>query len=73
MRKFSRVTLPSYFQNLFVLNSQVHARNTRQAEKRHVISLNTNVQAFSIQVFGVKLCNDLSLDFTNYCQTFAIF
>ena len=47
--------LPHYFQNLFVLNNQVHAHNTRQAEKLCVISHNTNVSAFSIQVYSVKL------------------
>ena len=57
---------------VFVLNNQVHAHNTRQAEKFHVILHNSNVRAFSIQVYGVKLWNDLSLDLIN-CQTLAIF
>ena len=43
----SRVALPLYFQNLFALYN--HAHNTRQTEKLHVISHNTNVQAYSIQ------------------------
>ena len=42
MYKISRVALPFYFQNVFVLNHQVLAHNTRQAEKLHVISHNTS-------------------------------
>ena len=64
MYKISRVVLSLYFQNLFVLNNPVHAHNTRQAQKLHVLSHNNNVRAFSIQVYGVKLWNDLSLDLT---------
>ena len=71
MYKISRVALPLYFLNLFVLNNQVHFHNTRQAEKFHVISHKTNVRAFSIQVFGFKLWNDFNLNLTN-CQTLAI-
>ena len=50
MYKISRIALPLYFQNLFVLNFQVHARNTRQAEKLHVglISHNTRPNAHVI-------------------------
>ena len=49
MYKISRVALPLYFQNLFVLNNQVHAHNTPLLEKIHVILHNTNVRAISIQ------------------------
>ena len=50
MYKISHVVLPLYFQNLFVLNSQVHDHNTWQADKLHVISHSTNGRAFSNQV-----------------------
>ena len=70
MYKISRVALPLYFQNVFVLNNRVHSHNTRQAEKLHVILRNTNVRAFRVQVCEVKLWNDL--DLTN-CQELAIF
>ena len=53
MYKIIRVTLPLYFQNLFVFNNQVHAHNTRQAEKLNSILHNTNVWAFIIQVYSV--------------------
>ena len=55
-----------------VLNNKVHPHNTRQAEKCNVISYNTNVRAFSIQVYSVILWNDLSLDFSN-CTILARF
>ena len=64
MYKINRFALPVYFQNVIFLNNQLHAHNTRQAQKLHVLSHNNNVRAFSIQVYGVKLWNDLSLDLT---------
>ena len=42
------------------------------AEKLILISHNTNVRAFTIQVYSVKLWNDSSLDLTN-CTTIASF
>ena len=53
MYKVSHVLLPLYFKNLFVLNNQVHACNTRQAGNLHAILNNTHVRAFSIQVYMV--------------------
>ena len=67
MFQISRVALTLYFQ-MYVLNNQVHAHNTRQAEQIHAMSHNTNDRVFSIKVYGIKLWNDLSLDLTN-CQT----
>ena len=51
---------------MYAFNNQVHAHNTRQAEKLHVISHNT------IYIYGAKLWNDLGLDLTN-CPTLASF
>ena len=62
MYNIIRVAIPLY---LFVLNNQVHAHNTLQSERLHLISHNTNVRAFSFQVHGVKLWNDVRLYFTN--------
>ena len=57
MYKISKCLLPTVFQNLFTLNSNVHDHKTRQSSKLHVISHRTNSRAYSIQIHGVRLWN----------------
>ena len=48
MYKISNCFLPTVFQNLFTLNSNVHDQKTRQSSKLHVISLRTISGEYSI-------------------------
>ena len=59
----SNCLLPTVFSEL-VLNSNVHDHKTRQSSKLHVISHRTNLRAYSIQIYGVRLWNMLSKDIT---------
>ena len=64
MYKISNCLLPTVFQNLFTLNSNVHDHKPRHYSKLHVISHRTNSRAYSIQIYGVRLWNMLSKDIT---------
>ena len=66
MCKISNCLLPTVFQNLFTLNSNVHDHKTRQSSKLHVIFHITNSRAYSIQIFGVRLWNMLSKDIADF-------
>ena len=57
--------LPTVFQNLFTLNSNVHDHKTRHSSKLHVISHRTKSHVYSIQMYGVRLWNMLSKDITD--------
>ena len=65
MYKISNCLLPTVFQNLFTLNSNVHDHKTKQSSKLHVTSHRTNSRAYSIQIYGVRLWNMLSKDITD--------
>ena len=65
MYKISNCLLPTVFQNLFTLNSNVHDHKTRQSSKLHVLSHRTHSRAYSIQIYGVSLWNMLSKDITD--------
>ena len=64
MYKISNCLLPTVFQNLFTVNSNVHDHKTRQSYKLHVISHIRNSRAYSIKIYGVRLLNMLSKDIT---------
>jgi hypothetical protein len=72
MFKMMHNLLPHFFQNMFKLNSEIHEHNTRQASKLHISSHHTNLRAFSIHIYGVKLWNTLSDDITN-CYSLNVF
>ena len=53
-------TLPSKFNNLFLINSQIHNYNTRNAHSFHLPLCRMNTRQFSIYFHGPKFYNSLN-------------
>ena len=53
-------TLPSKFNNLFLINSQIHNYNTRNAHSFRLPLCRTNTRQFSIYFQGPKFHNSLN-------------
>ena len=53
-------TLPSKFNNLFLINSQIHNYNTRNAHSFRLPLCRTNTRQFSIYFQGPKFYNSLN-------------
>ena len=51
--------VPSFFVNMFTVNSAIHNYNTRQKKNLHVPSYLIKVREHSVSVCGVKLWNDI--------------
>ena len=65
MFSFKNSTLPSKFNNFFVLNSQIHNYNTRNAQFFRLPLCRTNTRKFSIYFQGPKFYNSLNSDITS--------
>ena len=57
-------TLPSKFNNLFLINSQIHNYNTRNAHSFRLPLCRTNTRQFSIYFQGPKFSNSLNSTIT---------
>ena len=53
---------PSNFQNLFILNSQIHKYNTRSSKSFHLPRIRTKLRQFSIKYQGSMTFKSLSID-----------
>ena len=53
-------TLPSKFNNLFLINSQIHNYNTRNAHSFRLPLCRTNTRQFSVYFQGPKFYNSLN-------------
>ena len=60
MFSFKNSTLPSKFKNLFLLSSQIHNYNTRNAHFFRLPLCRTNTRQFSIYFQGPKFYNSLN-------------
>ena len=60
MFSFKNSTLPSKFNNFFLMNSQIHNYNTRNAHSFHLPLCRTNTRQFSIYFQGPKFYNSLN-------------
>ena len=65
MFSFKYSTLPSKFNNFFLLNSQIHNYNTRNAQSFRLPLCRTNTRKFSIYFQGPKFYNSLNSDITS--------
>ena len=65
MFSFKNSTLPSKFNNFFLLNSQIHNYNTRNAQSFRLPLCRTNTRKFSIYFQGPKFYNSLNSDITS--------
>ena len=60
MFSFNNFTLPSKFNNLFFMNSQIHSYNTRNVHSFRLPLCKTNTRLFSIYFQGPKFYNSLN-------------
>ena len=65
MFSFENSTLPSKFNNFFLLNSQIHNYNTRNAQSFRLPLCRTNTRKFSIYFQGPNFYNSLNSDITS--------
>ena len=55
MYSATHVLLPSYFINMFQVNSCIHAHDTRQKYKIHQIAHKLNLRKFTVTIAGTLL------------------
>ena len=55
--------VPSYFVNMFTVNSAIHNYNTRQNNNLHIPRYRTKVRKHSVSVCGVNMWNDIPEEF----------
>ena len=61
MYLFKKGLLPNYFQDMFILASQVHLYNTRNSNHQfYIFPCGTNFRKFSIRFQGPKFFNSLN-------------
>ena len=65
MFSFENSTLPFKFNNFFLLNSQIHNYNTRNAQSFRLPLCRTNTRKFSIYFQGPNFYNSLNSDITS--------
>ena len=53
---------PSNFENLFILNSQIHKYNARSTKSFHLPCIRTKLRQFLIKYQGQMTFNSLSID-----------
>ena len=51
--------VPSFFVNMFTVNSAIHNYNTRQKNNLHIPSYRMKVREHSVSVCGVKKLNEI--------------
>ena len=59
MYSYFQQNLPSYFNNYFPLNEDIHSHDTRSASKIHTDYKMTNYGKFSLKYRGVQIWNDI--------------
>ena len=60
MFSYENKKFPYKFQEMFILNSQIHNYNTRSEHLLHIPPVRTNYRQFSIRYQGPTLFNSLS-------------
>ena len=61
MYLFKKGLLPNYFQDMFILATQVHSYNTRNSNRKfYIFPFRTNFRKFSIRFQGPKFFNSLN-------------
>ena len=51
--------VPSFFENIFTVNSAIYNYNTRQKNNLHVPSYRIKVREHSVSVCGINMWNDI--------------
>ena len=66
--------VPSFFVNMFTVNSAIHNYNTRLEKNLHVHSYRTRVREHSVNVCGVNMWNDFPEEFKELriCNQFRL-
>ena len=63
MYSYKTFLLPKRFDNMFLLNNQIHTyNNTRNLLAFHLPLCRTNIRLFSIRFQGPKFCKSLSIE-----------
>ena len=65
MFQYKAGLLPACFENIFLLRSQIHVHNTRNANYFSLPKCKTNIRLFSFQYQGPKFFNSLSHEIQN--------
>ena len=65
MFQYKAGLLPTCFENIFLLRSQIHVHNTRNANYFSLPKWKTNIRLFSFQYQGPKFFNSLSHEIQN--------
>ena len=65
MQRLSSNTLSHYLMNMFTLNCNVHAHNTRTCHKFHRLVYNNDLSKFSLRFTGPELWNNLDFRYYN--------
>ena len=65
MFQYKAGLLPTCFENIFLLRSQIHVHNTRYANYFSLPKCKTNIRLFSFQYQGPKFFNSLSHEIQN--------
>ena len=63
MYKVMNNLVPSFFVNMFTVNSAIHNYNTRHKNNLHIPSYCTTVREHSVNVCGVNMWNDILEEF----------
>ena len=59
MYSYFQQNLPSYFNNYFPLNKDIHSHDTRSASKIHIDYKRTSYGKFSLKYRGAQIWNDI--------------
>ena len=65
MFQYKAGLLPTCFENIFLLRSQIHVHNTKNANYFSLPKCKTNIRLFSFQYQGPKFFNSLSHELQN--------
>ena len=74
MYKIMNNLVPSFFVNMFTVNSAIHNYNTRLEKNLHVYSYRARVREHSVSVCGVNMWNDFPEEFKELrtCNQFRL-
>ena len=65
MFKYINVELPDAFDSMFSYRHEIHDYNTRGANQLHMEQFPTNIGLKGMRYYGVKLWNNVFLNFTD--------
>ena len=65
MFKYINVELPAAFDSMFSYRHEIHDYNTRGANQLHMEQFPTNIGLKGMRYYGVKLWNNVFLNFTD--------